>query len=341
MYKTFKKQNKKQRAWAMKQVFGSRLKLYQKFTALTLLIIAVPAVLFAFVDPASIPAAIGITGGSTLALTMAAIGNIDDDSDYNSQGGPIAYEFRLVEASQINTSVNFPQPNASRELADITLNAGEVPHSFQSHSRPTYSGTGELNDYTIDPNKDISIALANIFRDKVLDFCEQKSGAKFILFFRKIEETQWYVVGSLDQPLRFSKYEIKGDADASVAVCNFTHKSIRQFYKYTGALSAASATVIAADATNLGVTSNDRYQLTDNTGATAIATVSGIAASDHGRLITVYGSGGSHPSTIQDNAVFTLAGGATWTGNAGSKISFRILDNTTLVEVLGSRVQTA
>ena len=33
--------------------------------------------------------------------------------------------------------------------------------------------------------------------------------------------------------------------------------------------------------------------------------------------------------------------GATWTAKAGSQISFRVLDPTTLVEIQGSRIQTA
>lgn len=115
-----------------------------------------------------------------------------------------------------DSSVAFPFPNASREMADISLLAGQVPHSFHSNNRPTYAGSGKLNDYTIDPSKEITIALPNAFRDKVLDFCEQKSGGKFILFFRRVETTQWYVVGNLDQPLRFSNFEIKGDGEAPV-----------------------------------------------------------------------------------------------------------------------------
>ncbi|MFV0269388.1 MAG: hypothetical protein ACK5HT_19880, partial [Draconibacterium sp.] len=253
------------------------------------------------------------TGGALSFASMALIGNIDDDSDWNSQANQIHYEIKLVETTtQVDTSTPFPQPNANREVADITLLPGEVPHYFQSHNRPTYTSSGELNDYTIDPTKEITIALANAFREKVLDFCERKSGAKFLLFFRRVDTNQWYIVGTLDQPLRFSSYEVKGDAEASVAICKFTNKSLRQYYKYVGALTAAAADVVAADATTVAVTDNDRYQLTSGTAAAAVIdNISGVAAADHGRVITFYGSGGVYPCQIADNAVFTLAGGTT------------------------------
>lgn len=342
-----KKMNSKQGAYSRKKVklADHRLKFGLLFALL--LIIAIPVVFMTLqVNPGDLLATLfgfGSAGGALQFASMAAIGNIDDDSDWNSQANQIHYEIKLVETTtQVDTSVAFPQANANREVADITLLAGQVPHYFQSHNRPTYTSSGELNDYTIDPTKEITIALANAFREKVLDFCEQKSGGKFLLFFRRVDTNQWYIVGTLDQPLRFSSYEIKGDAEASVAICKFTNKSLRQYYKYVGALSASAADAVAADATTIAVTDNDRYQLTSGTAAAAtIDNVSGIAAADHGRVITIYGSGGAYPSQIADNAVFTLAGGTTWTGNAGSKISFRILDNTTMVEVLGSRIQTA
>jgi len=341
MYR-FKKYNRKQIAWSNRKVNSATNGLFRALLFGVILIFMGITTAFSMNDPHSTSLAVKIAGGGGITLmSMAVIGNIEDDSDYNSQANQWAYEIFLIETSQIDPNVPFPAPNASREVADITLLEGEVPHRFVSHTRPTYSGTGELNDYTIDPNKEIQIVMANAFRAKVLDFVEQKSGGKFILFFRKIETTERYIVGSLDNPLRFQSYEVKGDNDASVAICKFGHKAIRQYFKYVGALSSEAADVIAADATNLSVTDNDRYQLTNNTGAKVIATVSGIAPADYGRTITIYGSGGNFASTIADGAVFNLIDGVTWTANNGSKISFRILDSGSLYEVSGSRVQTA
>ena len=181
------------------------------------------------------------------------------------------------------------------------------------------------------------MVLANAFRDSVLDFVEEYAGGKFIVYFRQIETTQWYLFGSYDKPVVFQSYELKQN-DANVCICKFSHDSLKQYYKAT-APSFAVPVVVAADATALAITGVSVYQLSVNTVATAIATISGVAAADIGRSITVLGAGGANASTIADSSVFILAGGTTWTGNAGSSITFRVLDTTSLVEI--SRVQTA
>ena len=78
-----------------------------------------------------------------------------------------------------------------------------------------------------------------------------------------------------------------------------------------------------------------------NEGTYAISTVSGLTANDKGRYITLEGTGTDKAATIADGNSFVLEDGATWTAKAGSSITFMVLDASTLVEVSGSRVQTA
>ena len=66
-----------------------------------------------------------------------------------------------------------------------------------------------------------------------------------------------------------------------------------------------------------------------------------MTANDKGRYITLEGTGTDKAATIADGAAFVLEDGSTWTAKAGSQITFRIMDTTTLVEVPGSRIQTA
>ena len=47
-----------------------------------------------------------------------------------------------------------------------------------------------------------------------------------------------------------------------------------------------------------------------------------------------------YPATVAENDVFILEDGATWTARAGSRITFRVIDTDTLVEIAGSRIQT-
>jgi hypothetical protein len=331
-----KKYNEKMRAYSDQKVRDSKTGIIMKFIMVMFIMFSVTSMVVAN-NVKDVPISTTImAGGSTLA-GMALIGNIEDQPDAYTQPNQIAYEIGLVALDQIDGTVAFPVPNASREVGAITLKAGELAHKFYSHNAPTLSSTGEKSDYTVTPKKEFQLVLANAFRDNVLNFVEQYAGGKFIVFFRQIETTQWYIFGSYDKPVTFQSYELKQN-DANVCICKFSHDSLKQYFKATTPSFEVPVTV-AADATNLAISGSSVYQLTDNTGAKAIATISGVASADVGRQITVLGSGGDNPTTIADNTVFVLANGTTWTGNAGSSINFRILDTTSLVEI--SRVQTA
>ena len=84
----------------------------------------------------------------------------------------------------------------------------------------------------------------------------------------------------------------------------------------------------------------DQYNIPGGTAATyAIATASGLTANDKGRYITLIGKGVTNAATIADSSAYILEDGASWTASAGSRITFRVMDPSTLVEVPGTRVQ--
>ena len=116
-----------------------------------------------------------------------------------------------------------------------------------------------------------------------------------------------------------------------------------QYHKYVGDIVKAPAEVHAAGTKELAIkpTSNS-YEIPNGTAATyVIETVSGLTNNDKGRYITLTGSGTDKAATIADGTTFILEDGATWTAKAGSSITFRVLDPATLIEVSGSRIQTA
>lgn len=116
-----------------------------------------------------------------------------------------------------------------------------------------------------------------------------------------------------------------------------------QYYKYVGDIISAPAEVHTAGATALSIkATNNSYQIPDGSSETyAIATVTGLTNNDKGRFITLNGMGTDKAATIADGTTFILEDGATWTAKAGSSITFRVLDPSTLIEVSGSRIQTA
>lgn len=284
----------------------------------------------------------GAVGFGVSSAAFLTIGSIDDVTDRDTSGNDMAYKVWLVNVrEQIDDSQAFPSPNASREVSTVPMKAGQYMRYFIAHTIPTLIGSGEKGDITTTGTNDLQIIMGGI-RDKLLDFIEQYAGDKFIVIFKSISSSQYYIIGSYDRPMILKKYENKNDKDGRYITFNFGNDSITQYHKYSGSIVAAAAATHTANTTTIAIPSTtDVIDIPNNTAETAISAVSGLAAADKGRYITLIGSGTTTPATIADNSTFVMVDAATWTGKAGSRITFQVLDSATLVEVPGSRVQTA
>ncbi len=278
----------------------------------------------------------------TLAMAMMVIGDVDDVSDRLTHGSNIAYKIYLIDIAQVDDTKPFPKPNANREVTTIPMKAGEYMKYFVAHDIPTFGSTGEKGDITTSGTNTFTAIMGGM-RDKLLDFVEQHAGGKFIILFKEVGEEQWYVIGSYDRPMILSSFEAKNDKDGRYVTYTFTRTSIDQYCKYTGDITRAPAAKHAADSATLTVNASaSRYEIPDGSEATyAINAVSGLTANDKGRYIILEGTGTDKAATVADGTAFVLEDGATWTAKAGSRITLRVLDAQTLVEVPGSRVQTA
>ncbi len=274
-------------------------------------------------------------GASGLSLaSMAVLGNIDDVSDRDTHGSAISYIVYLIAIDQIDRTKEFPQPNANREVGPIPMKPGEVPHYFEAHDIPTFTGTTEKGDITTTGENNVVIVMGGA-RVKLYNFIEEYSGGRFILVFKHIKEKQWFILGELERPMILSGTESKDDKDGRYSTLTFKRPSVDLPLLYTGNPAAASAIEVAAGATSIAVKpASNTYNIANGTGsAAAIATVSGLSKADKGRYITLIGAGTDKPATIADGTTFVLEDGATWTAKTGSSITLRVLDTTTLVEV--------
>lgn len=284
-----------------------------------------------------------ITGFSGTSLaSMMAIGNVEDVSDKNTHGSNIAYKIYLIDVHQINPDVKFPRVNANREVTTLPMLPGEYMKYFEAHDIPTYVGNGEKGDITTSGTNQF-VAIMGGMRDQLLNFIEEHAGGKFVILFKEIGEDQWYILGEYDRPMVLKSYEAKNDKDGRYITFTFERTSVTQYYKYVGDIVKAPAEVHTAGTKDLAVKStSNSYEIPNGTDATyAIETVSGLTNNDKGRHITLTGTGTDKAATIADGATFILEDGVTWTAKAGSSITFRILDPATLIEVSGSRIQTA
>jgi hypothetical protein len=305
------------------------------------LLFAIVFVVGMFLDPDHSMFCMTGFSGTSLA-SMMAIGNVEDVSDKNTHGSNIAYKIYLIDVHQINPDVKFPRANANREVATLPMLPGEYMKYFEAHDIPTYVGNGEKGDITTSGTNQF-VAIMGGMRDQLLNFIEEHAGGKFVILFKEIGEDQWYVLGEYDRPMVLKSYEAKNDKDGRYITFTFERTSVTQYYKYVGDIVKAPAEVHTAGTKDLAVKStSNSYEIPNGAAATyAIETVSGLTNNDKGRHITLTGTGTDKAATIADGATFILEDGVTWTAKAGSSITFRILDPATLIEVSGSRIQTA
>lgn len=285
---------------------------------------------------------LGFTGTGVSMSAMMLIGDVDDVSDRKTHGSNIAYKVYLIELSQINPDVDFPKPNSNREVATVPMKSGQYMKYFDAHDVPTYTSTGEKGDITTSGENNFVVIMGGM-RDELLNFIEQHAGGKFVILFKEVGEKQWYIIGNYDRPMVLSSYEAKNDKDGRYVTFTFKRTSIDQYCKYVGDIVRVPAAPHKADQTALNIKpANNRYSIPNGGSVTyAISTVSGLTANDKGRYITLEGAGSDKAATIADNTTFILEDGATWKAKEGSSITFRVLDTSTLIEVPGSRIQTA
>lgn len=275
--------------------------------------------------------------GVAVAMSMVVVGNIDDVTDRDTHGSAISYIVFLVAVDQLDRSVAFPQPNANREVAPMTLKAGEVPHYIEAHTIPTLSSSTEKGDITTTGSNNFVI-IAGGDRDQIFNFVEQYAGGKFILLYKHVKESQWYILGELERPIILNNTETHDDADGRYTQLTFVRNSVDLPLKYLGNPSVIGATEVATAATSIAVaTGSNNYSVID--GATAeveITGVSGLTSADKGRYINLIGAGTTKAKKVVGNSTFILADGAAWNALAGHSLTLRVLDATTLVEVARS-----
>lgn len=283
----------------------------------------------------------GGVGGGLILGNMAAIGNIDGVNGKQTTGKQLNLKIWLIDVGQIDKTVAYPQPNANREVGTIPLKGGEFMHYFEGIPDSVKdNSTGEGGDITTEVTNVLEITMGGD-GVKLYDFIEDHTGGRFVVIYQKCVDGTYYTQGSPCKPMVLQSFDRKRDSEATAVMFTFQNSSFKQPYIYVGAITETTPQVVPADATDLAIVAGkSQYQLTDNTGATVLVTVSGIISGQYGNTIQVLGSGGANPSTIADNTVYILIDGTTWTGNAGSSISFRIQDSGTLVEIAGTRIQT-
>lgn len=282
---------------------------------------------------------LGLSGAGVTYAVMAAVGNISRVTDKETSGAQIVSKLWIIALDQIDDTVAFPKPNASGEVGTIPLKAGEYMHYFEAID-------DSLDDKSAGSKGDITTAVTNTFsftmggyRLALQKFMEEHAGDRFVIIYQMADDATYHVVGTNLKPMIFKSFDRSNNKESRSVAFTFENSSFQQPKVYTGAIVKEAPSVLAANATNLAITSATQYTCGANTAATTIATISGLAAADEGRIIEILGAAGANPTTIESIAAIVLKDDVEWIGRAGSRLTLKVLDSATLVEV--SRVQTA
>lgn len=334
------KYNKRQLAYSVRKINESKFGLILRmFSFAMLLFFAVSAVLTVG-DPSSVKPTMQMGMGMLILLSMATIGNITQPNDRETSGNQLSFQLWLTARDQVDTSVAFPMPNSSRQIATTPLKAGEVQHIFEGvENSLKYAATGEHGDITSTFANTFNIIIR--YSVASLNFLDEYQGKGFILNYKECEDPAIYQLGTFEKALTLKSHEVKKDKDGKYISLTFSNEHWRKEMILTGALTTQAPVTIASGATALAIVSaNNIYNLSDHTASVTLATVTGVAAADYGRRITIYAPATrAFPPKIADSTVFVLVDAAQWTANPGSQITFMILDSSSLVEM--SRIQTA
>jgi|GEM_PF-625515 len=324
---------------SQERAYKARRNLQVKFLCCIMLLFASVSAFAAITSPEDAKVSTEIVIGTTLS-SMMAIGSIDDVPDSEVAGESIAYKVWLLETKQLADNASLA-PSANREISTLLLKPGEYMHYFEAHDIPTYTSSGEKGDLTIASTNTFTIIMGGV-RDKLLNFIEQKAGCKFIIVFQECESPNRFILGNPCKPMVLKSYNLNNNKENRSVTFTFESRTIRQYNKYVGNIISRPPAAHTPGATTLNLSSGDDiYNIPAGTSAYSIDAISGLTDSDKGRRITLVGTAASNAASIADSASFVLSGGATWTAKNGSSISFQVLDATTLVEVIGSRVQTS
>lgn len=331
--------NNKQAAWAAQKALEYTMKKRkQLFMVLGALMLFVSVGMFTAGDCSAEES----LGGASIATVMGVIGNVDAAPEMEKKGKAIKSKLWIISADQVDDSVTFPE-RSGRSIGTIPLKAGEYWHYVDVvEDTPEAKWKGEEGEIVSSTSNELSFVLGGM-SDAVLNLLETGAGQKFYVVWQACGRTDKYLGGDGCKPLKLKSFEGGSTKDNTSTVLNFGNESMYLWSKYTGTIQTQSADEVAADATSITLTDNTAYQLDDGGSSSAtIAAFSGVTDADVGRTVTILGSGGTYPSTIESSTSFILVDGETWTATEGAQITFQIYKSLaagyTFIEVAKSRV---
>lgn len=337
---------KKKIAFANNRIIQSVRKRQVKFLAFVMLaVIGLAGLTFASEPTEKVFDNICLTSGGTVtyAIVMATTGNVSEASNAERQGKQLNYKIYLLHVDQWNEALGFPaQIDGSRSTVPVV--SGEKWHYIGSVDDTQELGiNAEAGEIASAITNDLKFVVGGVNK-KIRMFLQDGLNEKFFIVVKASYGNKMFLGGDGNKPMKLISFSGGMLKDNTSMNLEFKNESLSIWSEYTGALPIVDPVTIAADATEVALTSDgDQYLITSGTAAAAnITAFTGMTASQHLKVVELVGLGGAFPATIDDDDDFLLIDGTTWTSTVGARISFQIYkmgaSTYKFIEMPGSRL---
>jgi len=318
-----KNRNQKQEAWSQNKVHLATRKMMTRFIMLLAIVFIIPAgAIYAMGDKQSGEIAATITIASV--GLMASIGNINDVGASDKAGKLVKAKMWVISEESYDDSQPFPS-RSGRERGTIPLKAGEYWKYIRAvEDSPEPLSSGEASDGNASIKNTLTFIVGGL-DDKLQQLLEEGLDKGFYIIWEICATNSKYLGGNGCKPMKLTKFEGGAGKDRTGYTLTFENQCGELYSLYTGTIQTESPDTVPADETEITLTSNCAYQLTDGSvSAVVITGFDGVTSADVGRIISIYGSGGTYPSTITAANDFILTDGTTWTASTGKRIDVKI-----------------
>lgn len=317
--------NNKQLAYSRKIVHLANMKRFKMF-GFIIAALFVTVVAGMFVTSAITSVDVFNVFGTVGYAAIIGLSNVTGNpSNEYMVGKQVKAKIYFIEAEQYDDSETFPTGN--RSIGNIPLKSGQYWHTIDAVlDSPELNWKGTKGDLAATITNTAKFVLGGM-GDDVMELLEKGIGRGFYVVYEICATGDKWITGNGCKPAVLTEFDGGSDKDKTGSTVTFTCECGKIWVKYEGTTPTQAAATVAADAATITLTSNPQYQLTDGTSAAAnITGFTGASDSDVGRIVTILGSGGSHPSTIDTGDSFIVA--STWTALAGKEISFKVYKDT-------------
>ena len=242
----------------------------------------------------------------------------------SSKISKLRYRLYLALLTDVDVD-NFPKAILATIATNVLL-PGRT-HFYVDSKVGTINPTGAPGESQGNVTLTLSPQIEGISKES-LSWMYGLNGERVIAFWENCETGQKFIAGGPCSGGLLVSIQSLGKMEEGYngAVLNLVGDECPEpFWFYDGPILRDAPQIIPPDATTFALTDKVQYQLSNNTTARTLASISGVTDNSVGRIIELLGAGSTFPTTVSPTATFLLQNGIVWSAAEGAKLSLQIV----------------